>query len=272
MTESTMLAPEQVEPQADKTTATNASSGLAAKVKAKAQEKNQANNKQSEMSAKLNSLRAGVLGANDGIVSIAGLVVGVAAVNPANTSAIFLAGMAGLIAAAFSMSLGEYVSVSTQRDSERAVLDQHRREIAADPAGQELELAEHYMEKGLSQETAAAVARELSSADPVKAHLDAEYGINADVLISPWQAAVASFLAFLAGAALPLLTILLTPPPVRILVTYVAVVLALALTGLVSAKLGRAPVLRAVTRVVIGGALAMGVTWAIGALMGVQVG
>lgn len=187
---------------------------------------------------RLNWLRAGVLGANDGIVSTAGLVVGVAAVDPTDTHAIFSAGIAGLLAGAVSMALGEYVSVSTQRDTEKALIHKESRELAETPAAEFEELKGIYRDMGLSEKTAEAVASELTAADPLKAHLRAELGIDAEELTNPVVAAVASAIAFSIGALLPMLAILLTPGgSARIPVTFVTVLVALALTGWVSARL-----------------------------------
>lgn len=222
---------------------------------------------------KLNWLRAGVLGANDGIVSTAGLVVGVAAVDPTNTPAILTAGVAGLASGAVSMALGEYVSVSTQRDAERALIAQERAELTHMPESEHDELIGLYLRKGLTEPTARAVATELTAHDALAAHLDIELGIDPEELTSPWQAAGSSAVSFTLGALLPVAAILLTPAgPARIPVAFAVVLMALAITGLVSARLGGAPVRTAITRVLVGGALAMTVTWAIGHLLGVQVG
>lgn len=220
---------------------------------------------QTGFAAKLNWLRAGVLGANDGIVSTAGLVVGVAAA-ASSTSTILTAGIAGISAGAISMAVGEYVSVSTQRDAEAALLAQERRELKEDPADELAELTAIYHSKGLSAETARQVAEELTAYDAFAAHAEAELGLNPDELTNPWHAAFSSAVAFTVGALLPLLAILLPPTAARIPVTMVAVLLALALTGSVSAWLGGSNRARAVARVVIGGALAMAVTYGIGQL------
>ncbi len=223
--------------------------------------------------SKLNWLRAGVLGANDGIVSTAGLVVGVAAVDPTGTAAIFTAGVAGLVSGASSMALGEYVSVSTQRDTERALIAQESSELAHMPASEYDELVGLYLTKGLTEPTARAVATELTHHDALGAHLDIELGIDPHQLTSPWQAAASSAVSFTVGALLPIAAILLTPGgPARIPVAFAVVLFALALTGAVSARVGGAPLRTAVTRVVIGGALAMAVTWFVGRLLGFQVG
>ncbi len=217
--------------------------------------------------ARLNWLRAGVLGANDGIVSTAGIVVGVAGAT-ADRLAIATAGVAGLVAGALSMAAGEYVSVSTQRDTERALLEKERRELEEMPEQELDELTEIYQSKGLSPELARQVAVQLTEHDAFAAHVDAELGIDPDDLTNPWHAAIASALAFTVGALLPLAAILLPSTGTRVPITFVAVVLALALTGWQSARLGDADRARAVRRNVIGGALAMLVTYGVGAAFG----
>ncbi len=219
------------------------------------------------INSKLNWLRAGVLGANDGIVSVAGIVVGVAAATVAR-GPILTAGIAGLAAGALSMALGEYVSVSTQRDTERALLDKERRELIEEPEAELTELIGLYQAKGLSPQTARTVAEELTAHDAFAAHIDIELGIDPDELTNPWHAALSSAIAFTVGALLPLLTILLLPPPIRVPVTFVAVLVALAITGLISARLGGADPVKATMRIVIGGALAMAITYFIGNLVG----
>jgi vacuolar iron transporter family protein len=222
------------------------------------------------VSGRLNWLRAGVLGANDGIVSTAGLVVGVAGATT-STAPILTAGVAGLVAGAVSMALGEYVSVSSQRDTERALLAKERRELAEFPEAEFEELVTLYQAKGLSAPTARRVARELTDKDAFAAHADVELHLDPDGLTDPWQAAGASAVAFTSGSLLPLVAILLPPPDIRVLVTFIVVVAALAVTGYLSARLGGARPLRAVLRLVIGGALAMAVTYGIGALVGTAV-
>jgi VIT1/CCC1 family predicted Fe2+/Mn2+ transporter len=223
------------------------------------------------LSGRLNWLRAGVLGANDGIVSTAGLVVGVAGATLAG-GPIATAGVAGLVAGAVSMALGEYVSVSSQRDTERALLRKERAELAEFPEEELDELTALYVAKGLSAATARQVAEELTARDAFAAHADVELRIDPDALTNPWHAAGASALAFTVGSLLPLISILVPPPAVRVPVTFVVVVLALAVTGAVSARLGSAGVGRAVARLVVGGALAMAVTFGIGQLVGAGVG
>ncbi|WP_091240264.1 VIT1/CCC1 transporter family protein [Klenkia soli] len=219
------------------------------------------------LGTRLNWLRAGVLGANDGIVSTAGLVVGVAGATTAHAP-VLTAGVAGLVAGAVSMALGEYVSVSSQRDSEQALLEKERRELVEMPEQELAELAAIYETKGLSPATARTVAEELTAHDAFAAHVEAELGIDPDELTNPWHAAGASALAFTVGSLLPLAAILLAPTGLRVPVTFVVVLLALALTGAVSARLGGSRTGRAVVRLVAGGAVAMAVTYAIGALVG----
>lgn len=220
--------------------------------------------------AKLNWLRAGVLGANDGIISTAGLVVGVAGATSA-IGPILTAGVAGVVAGAVSMALGEYVSVSSQRDAERALIERERRELEEDPEGELEELAAAYRAKGLTPETARAVAVELTEQDPFAAHLEIELGLDPDDLTNPTHAAISSGAAFTVGAVLPIAAIALAPAGIRIPVTFLAVLVALAVTGSVSARLGGAARGRAVLRLVLGGALAMIVTYGIGRLLGVAV-
>ncbi len=215
----------------------------------------------------MNSLRAAVLGANDGIVSVAGLVMGVAGAT-SDRPTIFIAGLAGLVAGALSMGAGEYVSVSTQRDSERALIEKETRELEEEPEAELAELAEMYRQKGLSEETARTVALELTEGDALRAHLDIELGIDPDELTNPVHAAGASMIAFTVGALLPVLTILLFSPSLRAIVTLVAVGLALAVTGFVSSRIGGSPARPAVLRNVLGGVLAMSITYAIGYLAG----
>ncbi len=220
---------------------------------------------------RLNWLRAAVLGANDGIVSTAGVVMGVAAATD-DSGVIVIAGIAALTAGALSMGAGEYVSVSTQRDSEKALLALEARELERMPETEQRELAKMYQDKGLSSATAARVAQELTDHDALRAHADIEFGIDPDNLTNPWHAAWASMLAFTVGALLPLLVVALVPDSVRILVTVLSVVAALALTGFVSARIGYSPRLPAVVRNVSGGLLAMGVTYLIGTFAGVHLG
>jgi VIT1/CCC1 family predicted Fe2+/Mn2+ transporter len=216
---------------------------------------------------RLNWLRAGVLGANDGIVSVAAIGVGVAGATTA-IAPILTASLAALVGGAISMALGEYVSVSGQRDSEHALIAKERRELEESPEEELRELAGLYQAKGLSEVTALTVATELTAHDALAAHLSIELNIDQDDVVSPWHATFASAAAFLVGGIIPLLAILLPPEGWRVPVTFAVVLVALAATGLISAHLGGAGRIRAAARVVIGGALALVATFTIGALLG----
>ncbi len=220
---------------------------------------------------RLNALRAAVLGANDGIVSTAGIVMGVAGAT-SDRSALLIAGVAGLVAGAMSMGTGEYVSVSTQTDSEKSILRMEAAELAAMPETEERELARMYEEKGLDPDLARRVAAQLTANDALAAHADIEFGIDPDELTNPWHAAWASMVSFTLGALLPLLCVLLVPADARIAVTVLAVAVALAITGFLSARLSLSPRLRAVARNVVGGMISMGVTYLIGSLVGLGLG
>ncbi|HEU5037937.1 MAG TPA: VIT1/CCC1 transporter family protein [Nocardioides sp.] len=226
---------------------------------------------QSGLNNRLNWLRAAVLGANDGIVSTAGIVIGAVGATD-QRSAIVIAGVAGLAAGAMSMGAGEYVSVSTQRDSELALLAKERRELREEPEEELAELAGLYQDKGLDEDLALEVAKALTAHDALAAHAEAELGIDPDDISSPGHAAWASMLSFTVGALLPLLTMTLGSESLRIWLTVVVVVVALAITGFVSARLGYAKPGRAVLRNVAGGLFAMAVTYGIGAALGTQIG
>jgi VIT1/CCC1 family predicted Fe2+/Mn2+ transporter len=215
-------------------------------------------------------LRAAVLGANDGILSTAGLVLGVAAAD-SSTSAIATAGLAGLVAGALSMAAGEYVSVSSQRDAEMADLRLERRELEADPEGELAELAAIYEARGLDPVLAREVAEELSAGDRLAAHARDELGIDERAMARPAQAAWSSAVSFAVGAAVPLLAITLAPDGVRIPLTVVLTLVALAVLGGIGARLGGAPVAKAAVRVAAWGAIAMALTSAIGALVGTTI-
>lgn len=221
---------------------------------------------------RLNGLRAAVLGANDGIVSVAALVVGVAGATP-QLGPVLTAGVAGLVGGAVSMALGEYVSVSSQRDGERVLIAKERSELEEMPEAELDELTALYAARGLSPATARQVAEELTDRDALAAHLDAELGIDPDHLVDPWRAARASAAAFVVGGLLPLLAVLVLPLGVRLAGTVVVVLLALAGTGAAGARLGGARpgegrLLRPTLRVVLGGAVALAATFAIGRLLG----
>ncbi|MGW2824816.1 VIT1/CCC1 transporter family protein [Streptomyces sp. NPDC001443] len=220
------------------------------------------------LGSRLNWLRAAVLGANDGIVSTAGLVVGVAGATQAR-AALLTAGLAGLLAGSLSMAAGEYVSVSTQRDSEKAALAAEKQELREEPEAELEELTGMLQARGLSREVAREAAEQLTERDALKAHARVELGIDPDALADPWHAAWASFAAFTVGALLPLLAIVLPPAHWRLPVTVVSVLAALVLTGWAGARLGAAAPGRAVLRNVAGGAVAMAVTYAVGTLLGV---
>lgn len=219
---------------------------------------------------KLNWLRASVLGANDGVVSIAALVVGVAGASD-SLSFILAAGIAGILAGALSMAVGEYVSVSTQRDTERALIASERGELENQPDEEFSELVSLYEGKGLSNETATTVAHELTAHDVFAAHADAELHIDPHNLTNPWQAAIASATSFSIGAIIPLIAIILPPASLRISVTFVAVFVALIITGSLSAYVGGSSKTRATVRVVIGGIVAMIITFGVGKLFGTTV-
>ncbi|WP_292989638.1 VIT family protein [Mycobacterium sp.] len=223
------------------------------------------------LTRRLNWLRAAVLGANDGIVSVAGVVVGVAGASTLR-GPIFTAGLAALVAGAVSMALGEFVSVSSQRDSETAQLTTEQRELRQMPDAELAELTAIYQRRGLSRTTAAQVARELTAHDALTAHAHAELGIDPDELTNPWQAATASAASFTVGAMLPFAAILLPAPSWRLPVTFIAVLTALGITGALSAQIGRASTTRAVLRVVLGGAAGMALTYTIGHLFGAALG
>jgi len=216
-----------------------------------------------------NWLRAAVLGANDGIVSMAGLVVGVAGAT-SDKLIILTAGIAGIVAGALSMAAGEYVSVSTQRDIETALLEKERRELRESPDEELQELIELYEQKGLERETATIVATELTAKDAFAAHVDIELKIDPDNLTNPWSAAYASAGSFLVGALIPMAAVLLPIGVFTIPVTFVSVLIALLFTGFLSAKASGAPVGHTIMRVVLGGALAMAVTYLIGRLFNVS--
>lgn len=221
---------------------------------------------------RLNWLRAGVLGANDGIVSTAGVVIGVAAAAPNNVLAIATAGIAAVVAGAFSMAGGEYVSVSTQRDTEKAMIAKEKWELETMPAEELEELAGLYRQRGLSDELAHQVAVELTAKDALAAHAELELGIDHEQFTSPWAAAISSFIAFAVGALIPLVMILLPFGEQRVWIAALAVVVGLFLTGWVSAALGGAPRGKAILRNVVMGSATMVATYLIGLLFGVAVG
>ena len=220
---------------------------------------------------RLNWLRAGVLGANDGIVSISGIVIGVAAAG-AGHAAVLTAGLAGLAAGAMSMAAGEYVSVSTQRDTEAALIAQERYELEHFPQAELEELASFYQAKGLSPQLARTVAEELTAHDALAAHAEVELKIDHEDLTNPWHAAAASMIAFVTGSILPLVAIMCATGTYRIPITVAAAAASMALTGWISARLGHSKAWVAIARNVVGGSFAMAVTYGIGSVVGNYLG
>lgn len=216
-----------------------------------------------------NWLRAAVLGANDGIVSVAALVVGVAGAT-SSAHAILIAGIAGLLAGALSMAVGEFVSVSSQRDTEKALLAKERYELEHFPEEELEELTMIYERKGLSRPTAELAARELTAHDAFGAHVEAELHIDPDDLTSPWQAAFASGASFTVGAIIPLAAILVPPQEYKVIATFASVLFALVITGVLSARVSGARTGHVTLRMVAGGGLAMLITFVIGNLFNVS--
>jgi VIT1/CCC1 family predicted Fe2+/Mn2+ transporter len=217
--------------------------------------------------SKMNSLRAAVLGSNDGIISTAGLVVGVAGAT-SSSSALITAGVAGVVAGALSMAAGEFISVSSQRDVQRVQLETERKQLETNPVEEFEELIQMYELKGLSRSTAEKVAGELSKIDAFSAHAAIELNIDPTDLTNPWHAAIASTLSFAIGAIIPLITIVLSPHSYKIENTFIAVIIALIITGSISAHISGANKGKAILRVLIGGILAMVITYGIGRLIG----
>ena len=220
------------------------------------------------MTHRIGWLRAAVLGANDGIVSTASLVLGVAAAG-ASSKSILIAGVAGLVAGAMSMAAGEYVSVSSQSDTERADLDRERKELATDPRHEHEELTAIYVKRGLDAGLAAEVATQLTKHDALGAHARDELGISEMMTARPVQAALASAGTFSVGAALPLLVVLLGPAAALFWTVSLSSLLFLVLLGSLGARAGGAPVITGAIRVTFWGALAMAMTAGVGALFGV---
>lgn len=212
-------------------------------------------------------LRAAVLGANDGIVSTAALMLGVAATS-ATKGEVLTAGVAGLVAGALSMAVGEFVSVGSQRDTELADLERERNELERYPESEMRELADIYVGRGLDRELAIEVARQMHDADALDAHARDELGLDKDVLAEPAQAAWASAFSFAVGASMPLLAVVLSPEAWRMYLIVVVALVALAALGVTGARLGGAGERRAAVRVLVGGGLAMAVTTLVGYLIG----
>ncbi len=216
----------------------------------------------------LNWLRAAVLGANDGVVSVASIVVGVAGATN-SPGFILTAGVAGLTAGALSMAVGEYVSVSTQRDTEKALLAKERYELDHMPEDELEELASLYETKGLSATTARTVAKELTAHDVFAAHVEAELHIDPNDLTNPWHAAFASAASFISGGIIPLMVVVISPAAWHLPMTCAAAIVALIITGWLSAYAGGANKTRAIIRNVAGGIVAMSITYGIGKAFGV---
>jgi VIT1/CCC1 family predicted Fe2+/Mn2+ transporter len=215
-------------------------------------------------------LRAAVLGANDGIVSTASLMIGVAAADASN-SEIAVAGLAGLVAGAMSMAAGEFVSVSSQRDTELADIRRERRELATVPDLELDELTQIYVGRGLDPPLARQVAEQLTQADALDAHLREELGMTGAVPARPWQAAIVSALSFSLGAAVPLVVLVFASGNALIAAIALVALAVLGVTGAIAGRLGGAPMPRAVARVVVGGGLAMALTALVGTLVGAAV-
>jgi VIT1/CCC1 family predicted Fe2+/Mn2+ transporter len=230
----------------------------------------QMGHKERHRSSRAGWLRAAVLGSNDAIVSTASLMVGVAASN-ASREAIFVAGVAGLVAGAMSMAAGEYVSVCSQRDIEKADIAKEKRELAEQPEKELAELTEIYVERGLTRELAHEVAKQLSKTDRLKAHLRDELSIELDNHVNPLQAAWVSALSFSLFATIPVLFLLAAPADYRIFVIVGSSISCLGLLGAFGAYLGGAPYMPAILRVTLGGGLAMGITAGIGKILGVSI-
>jgi VIT1/CCC1 family predicted Fe2+/Mn2+ transporter len=214
-------------------------------------------------------LRAAVLGANDGIVSTASLIIGVAAAN-GGKQAVLVAGVAGLVAGAMSMAAGEYVSVHSQADTEKADMAKETRELETDPDGELKELTAIYVHRGLTPDLAKQVALQLTAYDALGAHARDELGITANFSAQPVQAAFSSAASFAAGAVLPLAVAWLMPAADMMWAVAISTLLSLGALGALAARTGGAPVLKGAVRVLFWGALAMAATWGIGSLFGVS--
>ena len=219
---------------------------------------------------RLNILRAGVLGANDGIISIAGVVIGVASAT-SNVWFILISALSAIFAGAFSMAGGEYVSVSTQKDTEEAAIAKEQALLDRSPEAARESLYQTFLSQGDCETAAEVKVNQAFSKNPIKVLVEEKYGVDLEEITNPWHAAFSSFLAFSVGSLPPTLAILLFPEPYRIPVTVVVVALTLILTGYVSAKLGKAPVKQAMLRNLTVGLLTMLVTFAVGHIFHVNV-
>lgn len=217
----------------------------------------------------LNWLRAGVLGANDGIISTAAIIFGVAGAS-AQHSTLILTGIAAIAAGALSMAAGEYVSVSTQRDLELAELERQRSDLETNPERELQVLARLFEQRGVTPDLAVEVSRQMSAKDALSVHARAELGIDPEAVTNPWAAAVASLLAFTLGGLIPIVPVITARPHDAIWISGLAVVIALALTGGIAARLGQMPAVRSIVRNVIGGIVAVAITYGVGMLAGTQ--
>lgn len=231
----------------------------------------EANHEEAVTNETLNKLRAAVLGANDGVVSVSSVVMGVAGAG-AERQAIFIAGLAALVAGALSMAVGEYVSVSSQSDAEKAFIKREKQMLEEDPNGELEQLADAYKEQGVSTETAHIVAKELTAKDALQAHLRIHSNIDENDINNPLHAAISSLIAFTLGGFIPFITIVLSPKNIQIWTTTAAVIVALIIVGYLSATVGGASRRRAMIRVLVGGLLAMAATYGVGVLFGTTVG
>lgn len=222
------------------------------------------------LSHRSNWLRAGVLGANDGLISTASLMTGMVAAQP-EFSTLLLTGVSALVGGAISMAAGEYVSVSSQADTEKADMEMEKRELEIHPDEELQELANIYQARGLTPELSMEVAKQLTAHNALDAHMRDEIGISEESFANPLQAAFSSAAAFAVGAAIPLLVILLLPMNMLLVALIISTLVGLASLGFISAKLGGAPVLPAISRIVIWGVIAMGITGIIGKIVGVTV-
>ncbi|MFL6758456.1 VIT1/CCC1 transporter family protein [Sphingomonas sp.] len=217
----------------------------------------------------LNWLRAGVLGSNDGIISTAAIIFGVAGAS-AQHSTLILTGVAAIAAGALSMAAGEYVSVSTQRDLERAELERQKFDLASNPERELRVLARLFEQRGVTPDVAMEVSRQMSAKDALSVHARAELGIDPEAVTNPWAAAVASLLAFTLGGLVPLVPVVIARPDLAIWISGIAVMIALGLTGGIAARLGRMAAGPSIARNVLGGIIAIGITYGVGMIAGTQ--
>ncbi len=218
----------------------------------------------------LNKLRAGVLGANDGIVSTAGVVMGVVGATN-NIKQILIAAIAAVVAGALSMAVGEYVSVSSQADAEKSFVDREKKFLKEYPDEELDELSSYYEDQGISAKTARTAAIEVTKTNALKAHVKLEMGLDLNEYVKPWSAAISSLISFTIGSLVPVLAVISAPANMRPVVTIAAVLVALFCTGYISAAVGGASKPRAIIRVIIGGLLAMVITYFVGKLFGTAI-